>query len=92
MGQTSELEDKLSVLVLPGGTVKDADDISNGLCVGAKRMTQSRLQWSKPAPTAGLHYLNTTARRGGDERMIMRDTAKMREEEKNKKTGRGRAG
>lgn len=43
MGQTSELEDKLSVLVLPGGTVKDADDISNGLCVGARRMTQSRL-------------------------------------------------
>lgn len=35
-----------------------------GLCVDA----QSRLQWSKPAPTAGLLPLNTTARRGGDEK------------------------
>lgn len=44
MGQTSELVDKLSVLVLPDDTVKDADDISNGLCVGARPMTQSRLR------------------------------------------------
>lgn len=58
MGQTSELdEEKSSVLVLPDAIAKDADDISKGFYVGN---AQSRLQWSKPAPAAGLPFLKTT--------------------------------
>lgn len=67
MGQTSELDvEKALLLVLPGANAKDAYDIS-GVCRRQADDAQSRLQWSKPGPT-GLHSLNTTATRGGDER------------------------
>lgn len=42
MGQTSELDEEKSLpLVLPDATAKNADDISNRLCVGRRRMTHS---------------------------------------------------
>lgn len=61
MGQTSELdEEKSSVFMLPDDTDKDVDDII--------RATHRHDYSTESEPANRLNSLNSTARRGGDER------------------------